>query len=55
MDQRAAELRELSDAVAEFSQDLDVADVPSGESLRSRMQALSGFIRSELREPSTSG
>lgn len=50
MDQRAIELKELSDAVAEFNRDLDVMNIPSGESLRSCMQALSGFVQSELHE-----
>jgi hypothetical protein len=45
-----AELKELSDAVAEFSRDLGAVDVPSGESLWSYMQALSGYMRSKLRE-----
>jgi hypothetical protein len=43
-----AKLKEISDAVAEFSRDLDVADVPQGETPWSHMQALSGFIRSKL-------
>jgi hypothetical protein len=45
-----AELKELSDVVAEFGRDLGAMDVPSGESSRSRMRALSGYVWSELRE-----
>jgi hypothetical protein len=50
VDQRAAELKELSDEVAEFSRDLDATDIALGESPRSRMQALSAFVRSEIHE-----
>jgi hypothetical protein len=45
-----AELKELSDVVAEFGRDLGAMDIPSGESSRSRMRALSGYVWSELRE-----
>lgn len=45
-----AELKELSNAVAEFSRDLGAVDVPLGESSWSRMQALSGYVRSKLHE-----
>lgn len=50
VDQKMVELKDLSDAVVEFGRDLGVADVPLGEYLRSRMRALSGYVRSELRE-----
>lgn len=50
MDQKIAELKALSDAVADFGQTLGAEDVPSGGSPRSRMQALSGHVRCELCE-----
>ena len=48
VDQKMVELKDLSDAVVEFGRDLCVADVPLGEYLRSRMRALSGYVRSKL-------
>lgn len=50
VDQKMAELKELSGTVAEFNRDLRAVDVPSGESSRIRMQSLSIYVRSELRE-----
>jgi hypothetical protein len=50
VDQKIVELKYLSDAVADFSQGLGAEDVPSGEFSWSRMQSLSGYVRSELRE-----
>jgi hypothetical protein len=50
VDQKIAELKDLSDAVVDFGQILGAEDVPSGESSRSHMQALSGYVRSELHE-----
>jgi hypothetical protein len=50
VDQKTVELKELFNVVAEFSLDLDVVDVPLGESSWGGMRALSGFIQSELRE-----
>jgi hypothetical protein len=50
MEQKVAELKEMSDMVAEFLQDLDVVAVPQGGPLRSRMRALSGYIWGKLCE-----
>jgi hypothetical protein len=50
VDQKIAKLKDLSDAVVDFGQSLGAKDVPSCESSRSRMQALSGYVRSELCE-----
>lgn len=50
MDQKTAKLKEQSDAVAEFSRDLDAADIPLGESLQRHMHGPSGFVQSELHE-----
>lgn len=50
MDQKIAELKDLSDTVVDFCQGLGAEDVPLSESSRSRMQALSGYMHSELRE-----
>lgn len=50
VDQKMVELKELSGTVAELNRDLRAVDVPSGESLRSRMQSLSIYVRSELRK-----
>lgn len=43
-----AKLKELSNAVVEFGRDLGAMDVPLSESSWSHMQALSGYVRSEL-------
>jgi hypothetical protein len=43
-------LRELSDAVEELFQDLDVVDDPQGGPPWPRIQALSGYVRGELRD-----
>jgi hypothetical protein len=48
VDQNISKLKNLSDAVAYFGQSLGAGDVPLGESLWSHMQALSGYVRSEL-------
>lgn len=48
MDQKIAELKDLSDTVADFDQSLEAGDVPSGESSQSHMHALSGYVQSEL-------
>lgn len=50
MDQKIAELKELFDKVPDFGRGLRAEDIPSGESSRSRMQALSGYVRRELHE-----
>lgn len=50
VNQKMVELKDLSDAVVEFGRDLGATDVPLGEHLWSRKRALSGYVRSELRE-----
>lgn len=50
MDEKIAELKALSDAVADVGRTLSAEDIPSGGSPRSRMLALSGHVRSELRD-----
>jgi hypothetical protein len=49
-DEKEAECNALSDAVAAFCRTFGFEDIPSGSSLRSRMLALSGHMRSELHE-----
>ena len=48
MERKVAEQKEMSDTATEFLRDLDAVDVPQGGPSRSRMRALSGYIRGEL-------
>jgi hypothetical protein len=50
VEQKGTELRELSDAVVDLFQDLDVVDVPRSEPPWPCMQALSGYMRGELHD-----
>ena len=40
----------MSEAISAFCRTFGLQDVPSGSSPRSRLRALSGYVRSELRE-----
>lgn len=50
VDAKIAELKALSDAVANFGRNLGIEDIPSGGSPQSHMLALHGHVWSELRE-----
>jgi hypothetical protein len=50
MNEKIAELKALSEVVVDFGQTFGAEDIPSSGSPRSHMLALSGHVRSKLRE-----
>src|SRR5690348_5650212 len=50
VDDKITKIKSLSEAMVDFGQTFGAEVIPSGGSLWSRMLALSGHVRSELRE-----